>query len=352
MKKTIILTGGGTGGHIWPLIAVADKLTSRYRIIYLGQKGGPEEQAALDHRLKFEGVRAAKLQGWATLNPLTWFFQLIGFCQSLSLIRKYRPSLVLAKGGFVTFPVATAAYFSGVKIILHESDSIIGRANRLLLPLAFRFLVGFPKECYPYLTRSKMVTIGIPIRSGFGETPLPKEQTILFLGGSQGSCSINQLVKEIAPYLLKKVKIIHICGPNNLTEMEKFREGLNKKLKAKYQLYSFTSKIGQLIKDSSLVISRAGATSLVEIGQIKRPVILIPFPHAASGHQLKNGEILVERGAAVMLNQRQTDDKKLKKEIRRLLKSVKERKKLAENLHSFWPTDSRKRVVEMIESIV
>jgi UDP-N-acetylglucosamine--N-acetylmuramyl-(pentapeptide) pyrophosphoryl-undecaprenol N-acetylglucosamine transferase len=352
MKKRIILTGGGTGGHIWPLIAVADKLTNRYQVIYLGQRGGPEEQVALDHQLKFEGIRTAKFQGWAILNPLTWLSQLIGFCQSLSLIRRYRPSLILAKGGFVAFPVAAAGRLLGVKLILHESDSVIGRANRLLLPLAFRFLVAFPKEYYPYLTRSKMIAVGIPTRPEFKESRLPRQPALLFLGGSQGSYFINRLVKEVTPHLLKKIKIIHICGPNNLSEMKKFREGLSKKLKANYRLYGFTPRIKELIKDSSLVISRAGATSLVEIGQIKRPVILIPFPQAASNHQLVNGKILAKKGAAVVFRQNQIDGHKLKKEIRRLLKSAQERKKLADNLHNFWPTDSRERIVEMIESIV
>jgi len=352
MKKKIIITGGGTGGHIWPLITIAESLKKEFSLLYLGQKNGPEEEAAQENHLKFKGIKAAKLQGWAILNPATWLFQLVGFIQSCGIITRYQPDLILAKGGFVTFPVVLAGWLKGVQILLHESDSIIGRANRLLLPFCLRIMVAFPKNYYPFYLRRKMIRTGIPIRAEFKERPLPKDPTVLFMGGSQGSRYLNQMVKELAPRLLKRVKLIHICGRDNLKEMAKFRDSLGKKEQKRYRLFGFSTKVAQLIKDSSLIVSRAGATSLVEIAKIRRPVILIPFPYAASAHQLNNAQILKDKNATVLLLEKRTNSQRLGREINSLLRNGRRRSRLAENLNRFWAIDARGIMIQIIKSIL
>jgi len=351
MKKKIILTGGGTGGHIWPLIAVAKALASDFEVIYIGQKNSPEEQAANKNNIKFKTITAAKLQGWSTFNPVTWIRQIIGIKQSMVYMSEYQPVAVLAKGGFVAFPVAIAAWLKRVKLIIHESDAIIGRANRFLSLFAFRFLVAFPKNFYPYWSGNKMIRVGIPINDQFQATAMPKTKTVLFMGGSQGSRFLNQMVKESVKKLSKKAKVVHIYGDGNKKEMEEFYQTLDKKTKESYKIISFTSKIAELIKSSSVVVGRAGATSLVEVAKVGRPMVLIPFPYAASQHQKRNAQILAKKGAAKVLYERKTNSKEILSEIDKLLDSKAESEKLSHNLTKFWDIDARGRIVEIIDTI-
>lgn len=352
MKKTIFLTGGGTGGHIWPLITLAKKLSQKYRIIFVGQKGGMEEPIVLKEKLIFEGINCAKLQGLSVLNPMTWITIIRGFFQSWRLVVKYRPRLIFAKGGFVSFPVALAGICRNVKLIVHESDSVIGRSNQILGWFAFRFLTAFDIGYYPRRYHSKMIKVSIPVRSGFRPAPFPKSHQVLFVGGSQGSVFINQLVKEILPQLAKEARVVHICGRDNLPQMEEFRQKLKKDLQKRYQLIGFTDRIAGLIKKSTIVVSRAGATTLAEAAAIRRPLILIPFRYAAGGHQMKNAVILKAKNAALVFREKGLKPKQLKEAIDRLLKDRKRRHQLAENLGRFLTLDSERKIEQIIDSII
>ncbi len=352
MKKTIVFTGGGTGGHIWPLVPLIKKLKDRYRIKYYGQRFGKEAEVANKLEIDFESIKSAKLQGWSFLNLLTYIYQLIGICQSFTKLMKDKPDIIFAKGGFVSFPVVLAGYFLSIRIIIHESDSIIGRANRFLAPMTFRFLVNFPTKFYSYCS-SKMIRVGIPVRKEFKSAKLPHRKRVLFYGGSQGSVFVNRMVKELVSDLTKKdIEVIHICGRKNLASMKDYYDSLDTEIQDNYQLYGFSSKIAQLIKDSSLVVSRAGATSLVEVAHIKRPLVMIPFPYAASDHQYYNARIVQEAGGGKMMIESKTNSKKLKKEIFNLLNDLDTRKELASNLNNLLALDSTDRIVKIIQSII
>lgn len=352
MKKTIVFTGGGTGGHIWPLVPLIKELKDKYKVKYYGQKGGKESEVADELKIDFKSIRSAKLQGWSFLNPLTYLFQLIGLCQSFRALLQDRPNVIFAKGGFVSFPVVLAGYLLGVRVIIHESDSIIGRANRVLAPMAFRVLVNFPQKYYSSY-QGKLIRTGIPVRDDFKKNELPHRKRVLFYGGSQGSVFINEMVKKLAPKLIKKdVEVIHICGRNNLADMKDYYDSLDKDLKDNYKLYGFTNKIAKLIKDSSLVVSRAGATSLVEVAHVKRPLIMIPFPYAASDHQYYNAKIVEDARAGKMMVESKTNPEKLQKEIFNLLDDLKIRKDLANNLNELLAFNSTEKIIKLIKSII
>lgn len=352
MKKTIIFTGGGTGGHIWPLVPLIKRLKDNYRIKYYGQSSGKEAGVADKLGVDFRSIKSAKLQGWSFLNPLTYFYQLIGIYQSLSKLLKDKPDIIFAKGGFVSFPVVLAGYFLGIRVVVHESDSVIGRANRFLMPMTFRFLVNFPTKFYNYCS-SKIIRVGIPVRGEFRPTKLPHRKRVLFYGGSQGSVFINQMAKELVSELVKKdIEVIHICGRKNLAGMKDYYDSLEAKVQDNYQLYGFSNKIAQLIKDASLVVSRAGATSLVEVAHIKRPLIMIPFPFAASDHQYYNAKIVQDVKAGKMMIESNTNSEKLKKEILNLLDDLDKRKKLANNLNDLLALNSNDRIIKIIQSII
>jgi UDP-N-acetylglucosamine--N-acetylmuramyl-(pentapeptide) pyrophosphoryl-undecaprenol N-acetylglucosamine transferase len=354
-KKTIFISGGGTGGHIWPLISIAPKIKKDYKLYFVGQINGSEEKIAQKNKIDFLGMRTAKLQGLSKINPLTYIKLFLGICQSIGHINKHSPKLIVAKGGYVSFPVALAGYLKGVKVIIHESDSVIGKTNRILSRVAFRFLTGFPVEYYPAIYRKNMIEVGIPTRSEFKESDLPHQKNILFVGGSQGSSFINQFVVENAEKITREASITHICGEDNYQEIKEKYSLLGDKIKNKYQLISFTDKIAELVKESTLVVSRAGATTVAEVARIKRPMILIPFPYATADHQLKNAQIIESKEAGILI-----EEKKIKKkgpelllgQIENTLGDYQKRLKLADNLNDFMVKDSGDRIVKIIKSII
>lgn len=353
MKKTLFISGGGTGGHIWPLIPVGKRLKNSYKIYFVGEEGGDEEKIAKDSGLEFLGLKAAKLQGFSIINPLTYIKQIAGLLTALSYIGKYKPSLVLTKGGYASFPIALAAYIKGVKLVVHESDSIVGRSNRILLPMASRFLTGFDQLYYQTNIQNKAISVGIPVRDQFKMTPFPKSQQILFMGGSQGSSFINKLVLENVDTLVGRADIVHICGRRNYEQLNKRRDELDDSIKDKYRLIPFSDQVAKLIKESSLVVSRSGATSIAEIAVVGRPAIFIPFPYAANDHQLKNARIIESKQAGVLLEEKGLDNNQFIKQVSKLLADYELRKSLADNLHRLMGKDnSADKICRIIESMI
>jgi UDP-N-acetylglucosamine--N-acetylmuramyl-(pentapeptide) pyrophosphoryl-undecaprenol N-acetylglucosamine transferase len=352
MKKTILMTGGGTGGHILPLIPIAKRLSKRYKVVFVGQRKGMEEEIIGESDIEFEGINCAKIQGLSFLNPMTWINQCRGIDQSLKLIGKHQPELVVAKGGYVSFPVAIAAYIKNIKLVVHESDSVMGRTNRILSRIALRILTGFPKEYYSKKFQSKIIRVGIPVRSNFKPSDFPNHYQVLFMGGSQGSVFINNLVKKILPAVSSKAKIVHICGKENLGAMEKYYDTLDDSIKSNYQILSFTDKIAQHLQDSSLVVSRAGATSIAELANIKRPALFVPFPHAAAGHQQKNAKIIKSKGAGEVVLESRSAHKQVQKKILDLLDDLDKRHELADGLNHFMALDSVNMMQKIIVSLI
>lgn len=354
-KKKIFLSGGGTGGHIWPLISIAKKLKDEYKIYFVGQANSEEEQIARKFKIDFLPVKTGKLQGLSKINPITYFKQLIGIFQSIRYINKYQPKLIFSKGGYVSFPVAVAGYLKGVRLVIHESDSVVGRTNRILSRLAFRFLTGFPVEYYSSFFQHKMIEVGIPTREEFKETDLPHRKQVLFMGGSQGSSFINNLVIKNAHKIASDIDIVHICGDKNYQKMKKEYQKLDDNIKKRYQLISFTNDIARLMQKSTIVVSRSGATSIVEIAKVKRPVILIPFPYATADHQLKNAQIIESKKAGILIKEAELKNRGyeiLVKELNSLLNDYRKRVELAENLNKFMSDDANERIAKIIRSII
>ncbi len=307
MRKNIkiLLTGGGSGGHVFPVIAVAKQLQEdcqtqnlTCRFLYLGSFSGPEKKITKANHLKFYPVLSGKWRRYLSFWNLVDIFKVIlGFFQSLILVLFFWPRVVFAKGGYVTAPIVLAAWLLRRPIVIHESDSILGFANNFEAKLANKICVGFPAGEYHGLSPEKVIYSGNPVRMNFIEKRKNiSEDHILVMGGSQGSSKINQLILNVAPRLSKKYKIVHITGER---DYEKIAQHKNKN----YEVYKFVDNIADLMAKSKLIISRAGANAIAEILTLGKPSILIPLPSAASNHQLKNAQYIQRKGAAICLSE-------------------------------------------------
>ncbi len=307
MKK-IILTGGGTAGHVTPNIALLPRLREAgFDITYIGSYNGIEKQLLKEQKVPYYGISSGKLRRYFDIKNFSDPLKVIkGFGQSIRLMRKLKPDIVFSKGGFVSVPVILAAKFCHIPSIIHESDLTPGLANKLAIPNAAKVCCNFP-ETLKYLPEDKAVLTGSPIRkellSGNKENArklcnFTKEKPVLFIvGGSSGSKFINDTIRGLLPELLKSYQIIHMCGKGNI------EESLNRTVGYK-QFEYIGSELNDIFSLADLVISRAGANSICELLALHKPNILIPLSASASrGDQILNAQSFEKQGFSVVIEE-------------------------------------------------
>jgi UDP-N-acetylglucosamine--N-acetylmuramyl-(pentapeptide) pyrophosphoryl-undecaprenol N-acetylglucosamine transferase len=309
MAKTIVLTGGGTAGHITPNLSLIPLLQARgWTVHYIGSKTGMERELAGSlPGVTYHGISSGKLRRYLDPKNLSDPFRVMaGVGQAVSLFRKLKPAVVFSKGGFVSVPVAYAARLAGVPLVLHESDLSPGLANRLAMPSAVHICTTFPETAAKL--GDKATHTGTPIRralfegdgakglgiAGFAPIGLP---VLLMMGGSLGSASVNTTLRASLPKLMKYFRVIHICGKGNLDEALKETHG--------YAQFEYVSEgLADLLAAASLIVSRAGANSIYEFLALKKPMLLIPLPLSASrGDQIENAKSFAAQGIARVLYQ-------------------------------------------------
>lgn len=313
MKK-IILTGGGTAGHVTPNLALLPSLKERgYEIHYIGSYNGIERKLIESAEIPYDGISSGKLRRYFDVKNFSDPFRVIkGYTEARRLIKKYRPDVVFSKGGFVAVPVVLAAKHYKVPTIIHESDMTPGLANKLCIPSAAKVCCNFP-ETLKYLPEDKSVLSGSPIRkellegdrlTGLQYTGLSAAKPIiLVIGGSLGAVAINNAVHSLLPKLLKTYQVIHICGKGNLDE--------NLIGKVGYVQYEYVdAPLRHLFAAADLILSRAGANSICEILALRKPHVLIPLSAAASrGDQILNARSFEKQGfSSVLEEENMTDD--------------------------------------------
>ncbi len=340
------MVGGGTAGHILPLLLLAARLQRKGAEIFLLHSGSQQDRALLHHHPYARGlnlrsliVPAGKWRRYFDFRNL-WdlLVNLVGFFYVFFLLLTLRPQVVLSKGGYVGFLPGLAAYCLRIPLFLHESDSVLGLSNRLLAYLAQKIFVAFPLETYrslPPAIRRKLISTGLPVSDVLRQaTPLRRyaaTPTILITGGSQGARQINDLISGILPQLLNKYRLFHLSGKLDYPELKERREKLPAVLRDNYELHSF-KPLQTLLRQADLVISRAGATTIFELAAAGKPVILIPLPGSANRHQEKNAHQLAKRGAALVLTGRKLSPPALLDTIRRLMTREAARTKLAQKI--------------------
>ena len=315
MKK-IVMTGGGTAGHVTPNIALFDSLQKDgYEIHYIGSYEGIEKGLIENKKIPYYGISSGKFRRYRSWKNLTDPFRVLhGFFQARRLLGRIRPNVVFSKGGFVSVPVVMAAKTRHIPVIIHESDLTPGLANKLAMPSATKVCCNFP-ETLPYLPKEKAVLTGSPIRQellhgnkqaakdfcGFtGDLPI-----LMVMGGSIGSVYINNAIRGCIDTLLTKYQIIHLCGKGNIDESLKDKKG--------YAQFEYISEnLPDLFAAADLVVARAGANSICELLALHKPNILISLSRNASrGDQILNANSFAKQGFSAVLEEEEVTSEKL-----------------------------------------
>lgn len=351
MKK-IILTGGGTAGHVTPNLALLPTLRERgYEIHYIGSYNGMERKLIESAGIPYDGISSGKLRRYFDLKNFTDPFRVIkGYAEALHLMKKYHPDVVFSKGGFVSVPVVLAAKHYKIPTIIHESDMTPGLANKICIPSAAKICCNFP-ETLQYLPADRAVLSGSPIRRELLEgdrlTGLQyaglnaNKPVILVIGGSLGSVAVNKAVRSILPKLLETYQVIHICGKGNLDESLIGREG--------YVQYEYVdAPLRHLFAAADLMISRAGANSICEILALRKPHILIPLSAAASrGDQILNARSFEKQGFSTVLEEEAVTDDTLYQAIQ---DTYQNRQQFIDAMNQSTLSDAVGTVIDLIAS--
>lgn len=322
MKK-IVLTGGGTAGHVTPNIALLPHLRNAgFEIHYIGTANGIERQLIKKENISYHQISAGKLRRYFDLKNFTDLFRIAaGFFQALLIIAKIKPDIVFSKGGFVACPVVWVSWLLRKPIIIHESDMTPGLANKLCIPFARKICYSFP-ETKKHLPQDKGVHSGLPVResifSGDREEGkrlcgfLDNKPVILVICGSQGSQIINKVVRESLPTLLPDFNICHICGKGGTTENQP----------GYHQFEYVNEELPHLFALSDIAISRSGATTLFELLALAKPALLIPLAtNASRGDQILNANSFESQGFSKLLNQDQLSKDTLIRQIKLVYQS-------------------------------
>lgn len=315
MKK-IVLTGGGTAGHVTPNIALVPELKKQgYEVYYIGSYEGIESKLIPELGIQYYGISSGKFRRYIDLKNISDPFKVIkGLHQARKLLRKIKPDVVFSKGGFVSVPVVVAAKSKRIPCVIHESDMTPGLANKICIPCAARVCTNFP-ETIKHLPAEKAVLTGSPIREelfhGSKEKGLSfcgfnnSKPVILIIGGSLGAVAVNNAVRNILPILLEKYQIIHLCGKDKLDH------SLNG-VKGYVQFEYIKEELCDLMAAADIMISRAGANAICEILALRKPNILIPLSAQASrGDQILNAASFEKAGYSIVIQEEDITDEKL-----------------------------------------
>ena len=321
--KHIVLTGGGTAGHVTPNIALIPRLKELgYEISYIGSYDGIEKKLIEEMNIPYYGISSGKLRRYFDLKNFTDPFRVLkGFGEAKKLLKQLKPDVVFSKGGFVTVPVVIAAGRRKIPTIIHESDMTPGLANKICIPSATKVCCNFP-ETVNNLPADKAVLTGTPIRqellSGNADAGrkfcgfTADKPVIMVIGGSLGAASVNDNVRKILPELLKDFQVVHLCGKGKTDESLKGTTG--------YVQYEYIQdELPDLFAMADVVISRAGANAICEIRELHKPNLLIPLSAKASrGDQILNARSFERQGFSMVLEEEEITETKLLDTIHQL----------------------------------
>ena len=351
--KRIILTGGGTAGHVTPNIALLPQLKELgYDIHYIGSKSGIEKDLITGLHIPYHGISSGKLRRYFSLENFTDPFRVLkGFSEAYKIIKTLKPDVIFSKGGFVSVPVVLAGKLCKVPTLIHESDLTPGLANKISIPSATHVCCNFP-ETLQYLPEGKAVLTGCPIRQELlsGDKDAARafckftsdKPVLLIVGGSLGSVIVNNAVRAILPELLEDFQVIHLCGKDKTDESLSSLEGY-------IQFEYIQDELKDLFALADVVISRAGANAICELVALKKPNLLIPLSAKASrGDQILNARSFERQGFSMVLEEESITNEVLLDCIRKLY-GQKDTYVAAMNQSS--QADSINTVVHLIEKV-
>jgi len=354
--KRILLTTGGTGGHIFPALAVADTLRTRFpecRIMFVGGTRGPERELATNAGLEFTALPAQGILGKGLRSIPALISMGVGVFKAMGLIRSFKPEVIVGFGGYAGFSPVMAGVLRKVPTAIHEQNSIPGMSNRMLGSRVDRVFVSFPDQT-GYFPADRVCLSGNPVRSeiialGAGEVSRSTHtKNLLILGGSQGATAINEAVMNVLPALCAEhITIWHQTGKKDL---QRVRDRYNA-ICPEARVEAFIQDMAGAYAFADVVLCRAGATTLAELAIAGKPSILIPFPYAAHDHQLKNARYLETSGAALVLVQSYLQEVNLSQVIADLLGMPEKLRAMGCAARKMGKPDSAEIIVDELEEL-
>ncbi|MGB1110110.1 MAG: undecaprenyldiphospho-muramoylpentapeptide beta-N-acetylglucosaminyltransferase [Gammaproteobacteria bacterium] len=351
--RRIMIVAGGTGGHVFPGLAVAERLREAgAEVTWLGTRNGLESRLVPDAGIDIDWISISGLRGKGMATLLMAPFKIVKAClQSAAVIRRRKPDAVLGMGGFVSGPGGLMARLLGRPLLLHEQNARAGLTNRLLSRIASRVFSAFPNS-FPSGVKDQVV--GNPVRASLSALPEPAKRLdcdcenrpcrLLVIGGSQGALVLNQIVPEAISLIEpeRRPEIIHQAGPGTIAEARE-RYG---RLEIDCDLRSFIDDMAEVYGWADLVICRAGALTVSEIAAVGIAAIFVPLPHAVDDHQTANARYLTEAGAGILMPQTELDAEHLADAMRVFLGSPEQRLAMAEKARARGKTDADSLVAE------
>lgn len=351
--KRIILTGGGTAGHVTPNIALIPRLKEMgYDIQYIGSYNGIEKDLIEPFHIPYHGISSGKLRRYFSVQNFTDPFRVLkGLGEARKLIRELKPDVIFSKGGFVSVPVVLAGKSAKIPVIIHESDMTPGLANKIALPSATKVCCNFP-ETLEHLPKEKALLTGSPIRQellsgnkiaamdlcGFSAD----KPVILVIGGSLGSVAVNNAVRAALPELLEHFQVVHLCGKGKLDESLTGTKGYK-------QFEYISSELRDIFALSDLVISRAGANAICELLALRKPNLLIPLSaNASRGDQILNARSFERQGFSVVLEEEDVTKESLLDAVNSLYQN---RASYMDAMRDSGQQDSINTIVQLIEEV-
>ena len=351
--KRILLTGGGTAGHVTPNIALLPILREHdYDIHYMGSYNGIEKRLIEDFDIPYYGIATGKLRRYFDPRNFSDPFRVIaGYLEAKKIIKTIKPDVVFSKGGFVSVPVVRAAASLGIPCVIHESDMTPGLANKLCIPAASKICCNFP-ETLQDLPPKKAVLTGSPIREELSKGDrvagldlcgfTANKPVIMVVGGSQGSAAVNEAVRSALPKLLIDFQVVHLCGKDKVDNLLLTTNGYK-------QFEYIKAEMKDIFAMADLVISRAGANAICELLSLKKPNILIPLPtNGSRGDQILNANSFATQGFSIVIDEEYLDADMLVDKVHELYFN---RQSYIDAMSRSTQTDSIKTIFSLIESV-
>lgn len=360
----IVLVGGGSGGPVMPLVAVAQKIKEKEpnaEFLFIGTKKGPEAELVAHFNIPFKSVSAGKLRRYFSLrNIFSPFETIIGFFQALRIIAKFNPDVIFGAGGFVAVPVMLAGYIKRKKIVIHQQDLIPSLTNKILAPFASIITVSFESSSKDFFSDSgifrnnrnkqRIFWTGNPVREEFlvpmdpqaakSKLGLKNDRPVLLVsGGATGAMAINKMLEGALPEILELMQVIHLTGKG---------KGIDFKSEG-YHPYELVSDMKPFYYAADFVITRAGLSSISELSALKKVSIIIPMPDT---HQEYNAKVLDELSAALVFAQQDLNSKQLVSILRRLMYDLDLQKELSENISKIMPPNATETIAGHILNLI
>jgi len=345
----LIICAGGTGGHIFPGVAVAETFTAqdqKNEAIFIGTREGLEGKIVPQAGFRLLYVEARQFLGKSPVyKALTLLRLLSGICMSARILKTERPDAILGMGGFTSVPVILAGFFLGIPSFLHEQNVQPGLANKFLSKCTKRTFISF-EETKKYLSAKNMVHTGNPLRKKLTRQDTKKQGSIFGIfvfGGSRGARSINNAVIALLPYLEdhKNIVIYHQTGQEDFDRVN----AAYKVSAVSHEVFAFTGEMEKYYNASDVVISRAGATTIFELACFKRAAILIPYPYAAGGHQWKNASEVESIGGAYVIADEEATGERLFSAVKHLMNEPQLLREMGENIGKIYIADAAERII-------